>query len=78
MVTTTSRPPTSGTVGLVPSQTGAFSTVSPAENRVTSSNSRKAQSSRRSPSSPRWCMVVMPFSTTITRRPLRDALATRP
>ena len=56
IVTTRSRAATSGTVGAVPSQTGACSTVSPAVNSVTSSNSRNAQSSSRSPSSARWCM----------------------
>ena len=56
-VTTRSRPPTSGTVGAVPSQTGACSTTSPAVNSVTSSNSRNAHSSSFSLSSARgaWC-----------------------
>ncbi len=77
-VTTTSRPPTSGTVGTVPSQTGAFSMVSPALNSVTFSNCAKPQSSMRSASSLRARTVASPLTTTITRRPPRSALTTMP
>ncbi len=78
MVTCRSRPPTIGTLGDVPSQTGARSTMSPAVNSVTFSKLAKLHSRSRSVSPARWCMEVMPFKTRITRLPLRSELAHSP